>query len=148
MNNNRYLGAALFASLIINIFCVSALVTGWLAPPPPMPGGGGRPLPPEAHALFEKVAPHRQPGFRQSVDAIHEQLETVRAALAAEPFDAKRLASAFAVLRHAESEGALLAHQRIIDVAATMTVEERKQLQQFVGNRPGRPPGPPPMSPK
>ena len=148
MTNKRYWGAALCTSLIINVFCVSALVTGWLAPPPPMPAGGGRPLPPEARALFEKIAPHRQPGFRQSMDAIHQQREAIRAALATEPFDAELLASAFAALRHAESEGAMLAHQRISDVAATMTTDERQQLEQFVGHKQGKPPGPPPRPPK
>lgn len=143
MNKERNWGIALGASLIVNVFCLSALLTGWLAPPPPM-HGGGPPPPPEARILFEEIAPHRQPGFRQSMDAIHQQRQAVGRAFAAEPFNAEQLAGALAALRHAESAGAELAHQRIVAAAATLTSDERRQLEPFVGHRPGKPPGPRP----
>lgn len=139
MNSHRMWGIALGISLSLNVFCISALMTGWLAPPPPHHGAARGPLSEQARALFEQLSPHHQPEFRESIGAIHQQRKAVRAAFVAQPFDAKQLAAAFAALRKAEGTTATLAHQRIIDVAAKLSFEERKQLEQFVGRRPGKP---------
>ncbi|MGJ8687218.1 MAG: periplasmic heavy metal sensor [Spongiibacteraceae bacterium] len=140
MNSHRIWGVALGVSLTINAFCLAVLLTGWLAPPHEERRG---PLPPQARALFEQVAPHRQPGFREAAKAIRQQRMAVRSALVAKPFDATNLSVAFAALRETENAAAVRAHQRIVDVAATLPLEGRRQLSKLVGRRPGKPPRPP-----
>ncbi len=148
MNSHRIWGIALGLSLSLNVFCLSALLTDWLAPADGPQAEARGPVPAHARALFNSMALHRQPGFQQARKEIHKQRQRVRTALLAEPFDADRLAKALAELRAAESSTAQLAHRRITEVAATLPAEERQMLERFIGRSPGqgprphRPPGP------
>ncbi len=138
MNSHRLWGVALGISLAVNAFCIAALVTNVFAPGPE-PGHRPPPLPPEARALFRQIDPRELPGFRDSMDALRQRRGEVRGALTAQPFDADRLAAAFAELRQAEADRAAFAHQKIGEVASRLTPEQRQALAELIGRRRGMP---------
>ena len=134
MNSHRIWGLALGASLTVNAFCIAALLTGYLSAKPPH-WQAHAPLPAQARALFEDIAPHNQPGLRQSIRHIRAQRQDVRAALTADPFDIEALNQAFINLREAEKQAAVRAHQRITEVASKLSPEERQQLAKIIAHR-------------
>lgn len=136
MNSQRLWGVALGVSLTVNAFCIAALLTSVFAlrDPPAQRQG----LPPEARALFRAIDPRQQPGFDASIRRLRQHREDVRNALVAQPFDAAALAEAFARLRETEAEKAAHAHRKVAEVAARLSPEQRRQLAEFVGRRPGR----------
>ena len=138
MNSQRLWGVALGVSLTVNAFCIAALITNVFTPR--LGPDHGRPsLPTAAHALFREIDPREQPGFRESIQALRQHRSAVRTALSADPFDAEKLAAAFAKLRQAETQKAAHAHQKIAEVAASLSPEQRAQLARFIGRRRGPP---------
>lgn len=134
MNSQKLWGVVLGASLTVNVFCIAALaallVTSgqWRHGPSQMSS-----LPAEAQALFQEISLRQQPGFRQSIREVREQFAAVDEALMADPFDAQQLHEAFAALRQAKTASAELAHQRIAEVAASLTPDEREALAGMIG---------------
>lgn len=154
MTIQRPVALLLVASLMINVFCVGALVSHWIRPQPPMEMPFGPPmkdrLPPPAVELFRALRKVPYGPLGEAMAAAREARSAVHAAMLAEPFDKAALLQAFDALREAESELARRAQQRIAELASQLTAEERADLARFRAGRMGPISGrfpPPPMQP-
>lgn len=141
MTVQRSIGVALLVSLMLNAFCVGALVSQSRHKPATEDRGGPdgrqhRP-PPMAAELFSKIRKAPDGAMGEAIAATRSARDAVQAAMTAEPFDPAALSNAFANLREAESELARQAQTRILNVAAELSAQERAQLARMQAGRMG-----------
>lgn len=134
----RWLGAALVASLAINLFLVGLLAGGWLAQRPdaafnPAAGPGFMPhmirsLPPQAReAAIERFA-ERRGALRSQMLELRQARRAVYQALTAEEFDRGTLEVALTDLRRQAFDLQAGLHAGIVAVAGELADEDRQAM--------------------
>lgn len=134
--DGRWLGVALAASLLANLF-LAGLATGrWLAPASPAAVGGGgvasqaglRLLPAEERARFARVMlPHR-PQLRAARQAVRAARARVEADIAAPAYDRARTEADFAALRQATLAQQAAAHAAVAEALGEVSPASRLAL--------------------
>ena len=164
MTKTRWLALALIVSLALNLALVGFLVGASGGPPwraatfDPTAGLGRlmRFLPDERRtAVFGDTDLRRD--IRQSLRTMRRAQHGIEEALAAEPFDAERLAEALEDFRAQFAGNQERSHAAFVSIMEKLTVEERQRFVETIGHmrdphrhgdrhrrddRPGRPPPP------
>jgi len=152
MRTNRWLIGGLIASLALNLLLVG-MVIGRLSGFGPPPGMG-----PDPTAGFFRVlgflSDERRaaitPELREKMGKVMPMLRKLRhdqhdvfAALTAEPFDASALAQTLADLRTNLTMAQVASHQSFVEMAKSLTPDERRALANALRRPPHRlrPPG-------
>jgi uncharacterized membrane protein len=140
----------LLISVAVNLLLVGAVLGRWSAPhPPPPPGPAGmvrymiadmgRDLDPADRAILERAYRDHIDELQQGSSDRRADLDAIRQAMAAEPFDRAALEKAMdaAAKRDAAERGAI--ERMLLDAASQMSAKGRHRL---AGWRPGPPPPP------
>lgn len=138
----RWLGLALVASVCLNLLIAGALASSYWS----MRGGDGhrgergagggqfsqiaQSLPPERRGAIRAALAAARPVIAPLRQQAREAREDVNRLLTAETFDREKLAAAHLLEIAAEAEVRRAVSRVLMDVAATMTVEERRMLAQ------------------
>ncbi len=137
----------LLLSLALNVALIAVL--GWQHAPWRERGGHGRHAIPhllDVRALRNALTPEREAILRPVLEAHRENIRgrlgdlfrarrALRETIAAEPFDAAALETAFAQLRAADAATAIEAHAMLVEVLAAATPEERKKMAELMAKR-------------
>lgn len=137
----NWTGWLLLASLVVNGLLGGYLVGQVVAPDWGMRHsrmGGERGVPfslsglptPLRDAMRAKLREHRDDA-RAQFESLRAARRELRDAIAAEPFDAKRLEAAFASLRNAQNVLQQDLHAIAVEVLGEMTPEDRKRLSEW-----------------
>ncbi len=136
MPSPRLIGAALVLSLVVNLFLAGLVAGDWLmgriGPPPLAPTMNlswmRHALGPDAEPMIEPAMRRHHGSIRQHVESMRMARREVRAALVAQPFDRAALEGALARMRTQGMEAQTAFHGVLIDVASTLTAEQRQEL--------------------
>jgi uncharacterized membrane protein len=163
----RWLGPALLTSLVINLFLLGLIAAavahrprmhgGELGPPPPFFGmmhKGVAGLPPDDRAAVRDMMLHEFPIIRPYFARIDQARRDLSIAIGTEPFDAAKVADAFAKVDAAQAQMIQATRAALIAGFGKMSPEQRgriadmmrKQAERRLGNggEDNPPPGPPP----
>jgi uncharacterized membrane protein len=94
-----------------------------------------------AERAMRRAMDHKRPAFEARGRTLREARSKVSAAFSAEPFDAKALQTAFAELRTQTAESQRILHESLVEVAPTLSAEQRRKLGKHALERergPGR----------
>jgi len=133
---NKWLVGGLVFSIVVNLLLIGFIAGRiGMAPlpgmsPDPTVGYGRllRFLPDDRRAAVMPVVRERMHDVLSNLHTLRTEQQTVLDALKAEPYDKDKLAAALAALRGTLASMQESAHRSLVDVAATLTPEERKRL--------------------
>jgi uncharacterized membrane protein len=124
----KRLSWALALSIGLNLFLLGYGGSRWFRTHRSMgPPGAAMHGPKHGPGLARWLGPPT-PEVRGQHRALSEARTAVGQALTAEPYDAARLAHALSELRTHTSKSQEVLHQRLLELAATMTPEQRREL--------------------
>lgn len=127
--------ALFYGSLALNVFLIGVLVAAWT-----IPHGGRwhhfRHGPPEMFSIMhgiggdeaEAIRERHKSEIRARIDTVRSARADVAAKLAAEPFDAAAFANSLGVLQQASNEAQVAFHAAFLELAPTLSPEERARL--------------------
>lgn len=141
----RSLSVALAVSLALNVFLAGFLAAQALRPSEGRPSAAGPMLfragealgDPGHPAIREVMRAHRQE-LRAHRRAIREARREVHESMVAEPFDQERLSAALASLRAETTSSQVLLHRALVQLATSMTPEQRARLSKLSEEPPPR----------
>lgn len=120
----KRLSWALALSIGLNLFLVGFGSSRWLRARSPRGAWHG---PGAEHGLARFLGPSMAE-LREQHRGLIDARRAVAAALQAEPYDAKQLQQALSTLRATTSKSQLALHERLLERAPTLTLEERREL--------------------
>lgn len=142
---NRWLVGGLVVSVVLNLllvgFVIGRLATGPpLMAPDPTAGFGRllRFLPDERRDAVTPMLREQVRDVMRTARGLRREHEAVYDALVAEPYDPAALEAALAGLRTTLNATQEIAHRSLVEVAGTLTVEERRQLAEAMRKPPWR----------
>jgi len=151
MRNRRWLIIGLIVSLTVNL-ALAGFVIGRMSRPGPAPGVLDpslslfrviRELPDERRDNFRPTMREHFRALRVDIRRMRAAQRGINEALAQEPFEPEALNGALQEFRAALLDGQQDNHQVLVEVAATMTPEERRMLLEAMKRpRPGYSRGP------
>jgi len=133
---NKWLVGGLIASVVVNLLFIGFIFgrIGMM----PLPGmspdptvGYGRMLgflPEDRRAVVMPLVRERMHDVMGNLRTLRTQQQAVLDALKADPYDKDKLATALAALRATLASMQESSHRSLVDVAATLTPDERKHL--------------------
>jgi uncharacterized membrane protein len=149
MRTNRWLIGGLVVSLVVNLLLIG-FVVGRMSGLGPPPGFGPDPttgffrvlgfLSDERRATITPDLRKQMGQMIPMLRKIHGDQKDVFAALTAEPFDAATLDAALADLRANLTATQVASHRAFVEMAKSLTNEERKQLAHAMRRPPRMPP--------
>jgi uncharacterized membrane protein len=141
---NRWLVGGLIGSVIVNLLLIGFIVgrIGMM----PLPGmspdptvGYGRMLrflPDDRRAVVMPIVRERMHDVLSNLHTLKTEQQAVLDALQADPYDKDKLAAALAALRGTLTSMQESAHRSLVDVAATLTPDERRHLAEAMRRPP------------
>jgi uncharacterized membrane protein len=130
---------ALLVSLALNLLLAATLAVLWLTPAPREPRGRGpfhlprievleRRLPEADRPLLREVMAQHQATIHPLLPQLHAARQELREALAAEPYDATRVAAAFAAVRAGEAAIGGAIQAMLTELAGRVSPQGRQML--------------------
>jgi uncharacterized membrane protein len=152
MSKQQSLLVALIVSIALNLLVAGAFIGRWTRPagPPPLSWALESVAPETREQLRGKLRGH-QAEVRPLRENMRRAMQVVRAAAATEPLDTAALTAALESARDAQQRYQAFLHSNVVDVLASLPVEQRMAVLQRTLEQNGRgeqrkrphPPGPP-----